>query len=151
MKNFKLLTLFLIFILTTSTTMFVDGKAFAIDLEQQSIFENKQIIEQKDLEQKLKHNFIILHESISIDTNNEKKNSKLQNVQQNFIVLHEDVSISTNLIDNAVIAMIKGNDDRKTMMERIFDKSKLNRIIFDYAIHSVEDDMTLASLANLPE
>ena len=47
--------------------MFVDGKAFSIDLEkQQIIFENKQIIEQNDLTQKLKHSFITLHESIEV-------------------------------------------------------------------------------------
>ena len=151
MKNFKLLTLFLIFVITTSPTMFIDGKAFAIDLKQQTIFENKQIIEQKDIVQKPKHNFITLTESLSIQTDDQKKDSKLQNVQHNFVVLHEDVSMSLGSVDNAVIVMIKGNDERRTIMERIFDRTKLNRIIFDSAIHSVEDDLTLDSLADKPQ
>jgi len=148
MKNFKLLTLFLIFVITTSPTMFVDGKAFAIDLEQQQIiFKNEIMIEQKDIVQKPKHNFVTLTESLSIQTDDQKKDSKLQNVQHNFVVLHEDVSMSIGSIDNTVIVMIKGNDERRTIMERIFDRTKLNRIVFDSAIHSVEDDITLASLA----
>jgi len=90
LKNFKVLTLFLILALAISPTMFVDGKAFSIDLEkQQTIFENKQIIEQNDLTQKLKHSFIILHESISIQTNDENKNSELQSVQ------HDDIIVSS--------------------------------------------------------
>jgi len=90
LKNFKVLTLFLILALAISPTMFVDGKAFSIDLEkQQTIFENKQIIEQNDLTQKLKHSFITLHESISIQTNDENKNSELQSVQ------HDDIIISS--------------------------------------------------------
>ncbi len=93
MKNFNLVTLFLIFVITTSPTMFVDGKAFAIDLEQQTILENKQMIEQKDLTQKPKHNFITLTESVSVHTADEKKNSELQNVQHNVVDLHEIISV----------------------------------------------------------
>ncbi|MCH7647742.1 MAG: hypothetical protein IIA83_03955, partial [Thaumarchaeota archaeon] len=152
MKNFKILSLFLIFIIATSPAMFVDGKVFSIDLEkQQTIFENKIIIEQKDLTQKPKHNFITLHESVSIHTADEKKNSELQNVQHAVVDLHEKVSVSDISIDDAVIIMIKGNDDRKTMMERIFDRSKYNRIVFDTTMYSVEDDLTLDSLADKPQ
>jgi len=111
MKNIKLLTLFLIFVIATSPTMFIDGKVFAIDLKQQTISENKVMIEQKDVLQKPKHHFITLTESLSIHT----------------------------------------NDERKTIMERIFDRTKLNRIVFDSTIYSVEDDLTLGSLANEPQ
>jgi len=151
MKNFKLLTLFLIFVISTSPAMFVDGKVFAIDLEQQTIFENKQIIEQIDLTQKPKHNFITLYESVSVHTADEKKNSELQNVQHNVVDSHEKVSVSDISVNNAVIIMIKGNDERKTIMERIFDGSKLNRIVSDSTIYSVEDDLMSASLADKPQ
>jgi len=139
----------LILALTTSPTMFIDGKAFAIDLEkQQTIFENKIIVEQNDLIQKPKHNFIILTEFVSIDIDDKKKNSELQNVQHTVVDLNEKVSVSDISVDDSVIIMIKGNDERKTIMERIFDRAKLNRIVFDSSIHSIEDDITLSSLTN---
>jgi len=149
MKNFKLLTLFLIFVIAISPAMFVDGKVFAIDLEkQQTIFENKQIIEQIDLTQKPKHNFITLHESVSVHIADEKKNSELQNVQHTVVDSHEKVSVLDISVDDAIIIMIKGNDQRKTMMERIFDGSKHNRIVFDSTMYSIEDDLSLDSLAD---
>ncbi len=148
MKNFEILSLFLILTLTTSPTMLVDGKAFAIDLEkQQTIFENKQIIEQKDLEQKPKHNLVTLTESISVQTDEQKRNSESQNVGHIFIELHEEISVSEDSTDDVVV-LIKGNDDRKTMMERIFDRTKLHRVISDSAPYSIENDMSLASFTN---
>ena len=33
-------------------------------------------------------------------------------------------------------------------MERNFDETKLNRIVFDSSMHSIEDDITLSSLTN---
>ena len=136
MKNFKLLSLFLIFTIATSPTMFIDEKVFAIDLEkQQTIFENKNLIEQKDLVQKPKHNFVILSESISIQINDQKKNSEPQNVQHNFIDLHENVSMSVGLSNDERIVIIKGNDERRTIMERIFDRTKLHRIVFDSTLY----------------
>jgi len=150
MKIFEILSLFLILTLTTSPTMLVDGKAFAIDLEkQQTISENKQIIEQKDLEQKPKHNLVTLTESISVQTDEQKKNSESQNVHI-FIELHEEISLSEDSTDDVVV-LIKGNDDRKTMMERIFDRSKLHRVISDSAPYSIENDMSLASFTNNPQ
>jgi len=151
MKNFEILSLFLILTLTTSPTMLVDGKAFAIDLEkQQTIFENKQIIEQKDLEQKPKHNFVTLTESISVQTDEQKKNSESQNVHI-FVELHEEISVSEDSTDDVVL-LIKGNDDRKTMMERIFDRSKLHRVISDSSVpYSIQNDMSLASFTNNPQ
>jgi len=152
MKNFKILSLFLILVITTSPTMFVDGKAFAINLgKQQTIFENKQIIEQKDLEQKPKHNFITLTESIGIQTDEQKKNSESQNVGHIFVELREEISVSDISVDDSVIIMIKGNDERKTMMERIFDGSRLQRVIFNSASYSIEDSISLASFANNPQ
>lgn len=152
MKNFKILSLFLILILITSPTMFVDGKAFAIDLgKQQTIFENKQIIELKDLEQKPKHNFITLTESISVQTDEQKKNSESQNVGYLFLKLSDKVSVSDISVYDSVIVMIKGNDERKTMMERIFDGTRLHRVIFDSASHSIEDSISLASFSNNPQ
>ena len=141
LKNFKILSLFLILALATSPTMFVDGKSFSVDPEkQQTIFENKIMTEQNDLTQEPKHNFISLHESISTDLGDKKKNSDLQNVQYADIKLHENVSISDISVDDAVIVMIKSAADRKAMMERIFDRSKFNRIVFDSTVYSVEDD-----------
>ncbi len=151
MKNFNLLTLFLNFVITTSPTMFVNEKAFAIHLEQQTIFENKKIIEQNDLTQKPKHNFITLHESVSIHTADEKKNSELQNVQHVVVDLHEIISVSDVTAGDTIIVMIKGNDDRKTMMERIFDRSKLNNVVLNSNMYSVEDGLTLDSLADKPQ
>ena len=69
MKNSKILSLFLILTIISSPTMLVDGKAFAIDLGEQQT-----ILEQKDLEQKQKHNFFTLTESISVQTDEQKKN-----------------------------------------------------------------------------
>ena len=146
MKNFKILTLFLILILTTSPTMFVDGKAFAIDLGKQQT-----ILEQKDLEQKPKHNFITLTESISVQTDEQKKNSESQNVGYLFLKLSDKVSVSDIPVYDSVIVMIKGNDDRKTMMERIFDGTRLHRVIFGSASHSIEDSISLASFTNNPQ
>jgi len=152
MKHFKLLSLFLILAITTSPTMLVDGKAFAIDLEeQQTIFENKQITQQKDLEQKPKHNFATLTESISVQSDEQKTNSESQNSQQFFVELHEDVSMSDVPSNDGIIVLIKANDDRKTMMERIFDRTKLHRIISDSAPYSIQDFMSLASFTNNPQ
>ena len=146
MKNFKILSLFLILILITSPTMLVDGKAFAIDLEQQTIFENKQIIEQKT-----KYNFITLTESISVQTDEQKKNSESQNVGRILLELRDKVSVSDISVGDSVIIMIKANDDRKTMMERIFEGSRLHRVIFDSASYSVENSISLASFTNNPQ
>ena len=146
MKNFKILSLFLILILTTSPTMLVDGKAFAIDLGKQQT-----ILEQIDLEQKLKHNFITLTESISVQTDEQKKNSEPQNVGYLFLKLSDKVSVSDIPVYDSVIVMIKGNDDRKTMMERIFDGTRLHRVIFDSASYSVENSISLASFSNNPQ
>jgi len=118
MKNSKILSLFLILILISSPTMFVDGKAFAIDLGEQQT-----ILEQKDLEQK--HNFVTLTESISVQTDEQKKNSEPQNVGHLFLKLRDKVSVSEISAGDSAIVMIKANDDRKTMMERIFDGSRL--------------------------
>jgi len=132
--------------------MFVGGKAFAIDLgEQQTIFENKQIIEQKDLEQKPKHNFVTFTESISVQTDEQKKNSESQNVGRLFLKLSDKVSVSDISAGDSVIILIKGNDDRKTMMERIFDGSRLHRVIYGSTSHSIEDDISLASFTNNPQ
>jgi len=150
MKNIKLLTLFLIFVITISPTMFIDSKVFAIDLKQQTIVENK-IIEQNNEIQNTKHHFITLHESVSIQLNDEKKNSELQNVQHTFVQLRENISMSDYPADDTLIIMIKGNDERKTIMERIFDRTKFNRIVFDSTIYSIEDDLTLDSLADKPQ
>jgi len=150
MKNSKILSLFLILVITTSPTMFVDGKAFAIDLgKQQTIFEDKQIIEQKDLEQK--HNFVTFTESIFVQTDEQKKNSESQNVGRLFLKLSDKLSVSDISAGDSVIVMIKGNDDRKTMMERIFDGSRLHRVIYGSASHSIEDDISLASFTNNPQ
>jgi len=158
--------------------MFVDEKVFAINPEQQqTIFENKIIIEQKDLTQP-KHNFISLHESVSIDSADEKKSPVLQNIQHNVINLIENISINSadekknsvlqnnqhNVVDlvekvsvldipvdDSVIILIKGNDERQTLMERIFDRSKFNRIILDSTKYSVEDDLSLDSLSDKPQ
>ena len=126
--------------------MFVDGKAFAIDLGEQQT-----ILEQKDLDQKPKHNFVTLTESISVQTDEQKKNSEPQNVGYLFLKLRDQVSVSDIPVYDSVIVMIKGNDDRKTMMERIFDGSRLYRVIFDSASHSIEDDISLASFTNNPQ
>ena len=126
--------------------MLVDGKAFAIDLEKQQT-----ILEQKDLDQKPKHNFITFTESISVQTDEQKKNSEPQNVGYLFLTLRDKVSVSDISAGDSVIVMIKGNDDRKTMMERIFDGSRLYRVIFDSASYSIEDDMSLASFTNNPQ
>jgi len=115
----------LILIITTSPIMFIDGKAFAIDLEQQIIFENKQIIEQKDLTQKLKHNFIALHKSVSIQTNDEKENNQ-HTPQHTPIQLRETIVLSESSHDESSLVMIKENDDGKIMMEKIFDRSRRN-------------------------
>jgi len=146
MKNSKILSLFLILILISSPTMFVGGKAFAIDLGEQQT-----ILEQKDLEQKPKHNFITLTESISVQTDEQKKNSEPQNVGYLFLKLRDKVSVSDISAGDSVIVMIKANDDRKTMMERIFDGSRLYRVIFDSASHSIADDISLASFTNNPQ
>jgi len=146
MKNSKILSLFLILVLTTSPTMFVDGKAFAIDLGEQQT-----ILEQKDLDQKPKHNFVTLTESISVQTDEQKKNSEPQNVGYLFLKLRDKVSVSDISAGDSVIVMIKANDDRKTMMERIFDGSRLYRVIFDSASYSIEDDISLASFTNNPQ
>ena len=37
------------------------------------------------------------------------------------------------------------------MMERIFDGSRLHRVIFDSTSHSIEDDKSLASFTNNPQ
>ncbi len=146
MKNSKILSLFLILVITTSPTMFVDGKAFAIDLGKQQT-----ILEQKDLDQKPKHNFVTLTESISVQTDEQKKNSESQNVGRLFLKLSDRVSVSDIPVYDSVIVMIKANDDRKTMMERIFDGSRLYRVIFDSASYSIEDDISLASFTNNPQ
>jgi len=146
MKNSKILSLFLILVITTSPTMLVDGKAFAIDLGEQQT-----ILEQKDLEQKPKHNFVTLAESISVQTDEQKKNSESQNVGYLFLKLRDKVSVSDISAGDSVIVMIKANDDRKTMMERIFDGSRLYRVIFDSTSHSIEDDISLASFTNNPQ
>ncbi len=126
--------------------MLVDGKAFAIDLGKQQT-----ILEQKDLDQKPKHNFVTLTESISVQTDEQKKNSESQNVGYLFLKLRDKVSVSDISAGDSVIVMIKGNDDRKTMMERIFDGSRLYRVIFDSASYSIEDDISLASFTNNPQ
>jgi len=142
----------LILVLATSPIMFADGNIFSIDPEkQQTIFENKIMIEQNDLTQESKHNFVTLQESVSMDLGNKKKNSELQNTQYADIKLHEDVSISDTSVDDAVIVMIKSAADRKAMMERIFDRTKLKRIVFDSTIYSVEDDISLDSLSEKPQ
>ena len=102
MKNSKILSLFLILVLTTSPTMFVDGKAFAIDLGEQQT-----ILEQKDLDQKPKHNFVTLTESISVQTDEQKKNSESQNVGYLFLRLSDKVSVSDISAGDSVIVMIK--------------------------------------------
>ncbi len=148
MKNFKILSIFLILALATSPTMFVDGKSFSVDLEkQQTIFENEIMIEQNDLTQEPKHNFVTLQESVSMDLGDKKKNSGLQNTQYADIKLNEDISISDISVDDAIIVLIKSAADRKAMMERIFDRSKFNRIVFDSTVYSVEDDLSLDSLS----
>jgi len=146
MKNSKILSLFLILILISSPTMFVDGKAFAIDLGEQQT-----ILEQKDLDQKPKYNFVTLTESVSVQTDEQKKNSESQNVGYLFLKLRDKVSVSDISAGDSVIILIKGNDDRKTMMERIFDGSRLYRVIFDSTSHSIEDDISLASFTNNPQ
>jgi len=152
LKNFKILSLFLILALATSPTMFVDGKSFSVDPEkQQTIFENKIMIEQNDLTQEPKHNFVTLQESVSMHLGDKKENSGLQNTQYADIKLNEDISISDISVDDAIIVLIKSAADRKAMMERIFDRSKFNRIVFDSTAYSVEDDLSLDSLSEKPQ
>ena len=134
----------MIFVLVSSPTMLIDGKAFAIDLEQQTIFENKLILEQNNVDEP-KHNFITLHESVSVHTNDEKENNQ-HTPRHTPIQLRETIALSENSHDESLLVMIKGNDDRKTMMERIFDRSKLDRINFDSAKSSIENNLSTSSI-----
>jgi len=124
MKNFKLLSLFLIFVIISSPTIFVDGKAFAIDLEnskQNNLAFN--LISQNFVKQIPQHHSLFLAEVIGISENEFSDNRDNQNLK--LLYLTEIVKVSSHTPFDNNISLVKEQSERKTMMERIWNSEKL--------------------------
>jgi len=143
----KILTLVLCLLVFTSTISQIDAQQNFNDIDQNSKINNLSIDVKTNLENKnpLNHAITLTDDLSTIDNSGKQSDEKATHYR---IQLHDQMDLITNDYDVNEIIFVKHDSDKKAMMERIFDRTKLNRIVFDSTIYSTEDDLTLASLAN---